>query len=306
MRPIFHFCCQGLCARGSLFERRRGTAKEDITMYARHLKKLSFALTAAISISVFTLLNADSVLGEEIPCTVEGTGTHFEVTDSTCPNISVDSTEPITLSLQSAPEIIIMHISPASEATSTTITITGFDPAVSTAHYKYEDSLHNMVSFSTYGTGIFTYVQDLSEEHMVFIQLKGAAGLRIKDDSTGGHTPLIGTWNSATKTSTMTTNIDIPSHWTIYIDDSGITFDGAGHTVYSNPARAGIDSRGKTGITIKNVITENAAVGIYLVNCSNSTIKGSTLSNNYYGIAIQGTGATNNTVTENTINSNTF
>ncbi len=72
-----------------------------------------------------------------MPGTVEGTGTHFQVTDTKYLNVILDSSETITLKLESVPEMVTMNIESASDATSTQITISGFSP--STTYYKYED-----------------------------------------------------------------------------------------------------------------------------------------------------------------------
>jgi len=270
--------------------------------------KLNFVMIALLFAFIgsgFCARGLNSGLPDEITikALVIGTGTHFEITDSDYLNITLDSTETISIILQSVPEMITMYIQPSAEAASTIITITGLQPL--TKYYKYEDNHHNMVEFTTNEAGTYTYTQNLSQEHFVFFQTTPST-LYIKDDFSGGNCVLIGNWDAISKTCTMTTNLDDPVHKTIQIDDSGITLDGAEHTIYSNPQSAGIYSEGTTGVTIKNVKTENASAGITLFNCSNSTITGNTLSNGYIGIQIGGTSSTNNKVTENIANSNTF
>ncbi|MBI4690146.1 MAG: hypothetical protein HY754_07755 [Nitrospirae bacterium] len=83
----------------------------------------------------------------QIPGTVEGTGTHFEVTDSEYLNVTLDSSETIALRLESIPDMIIMNIESASDAASTQINISGFQP--STKYYKYEDGYHNLIEFTS-------------------------------------------------------------------------------------------------------------------------------------------------------------
>ncbi len=116
-----------------------------------------------------------------------------------------------------------------------------------------------------------------------------------------GNDPGIGTWDPITLTGTLTKDLDDPVHKNIQIDDSGITLDGAGHTIYSALFSYGINSDNTTDITIKNIRTENAYAGISLVYCSNSIITGSTLSNGHLGIEL---GSSNITVEKNIIKSN--
>ena len=78
----------------------------------------------------------------QTPGMVEGTGTHFEITDSEFLNIILDSSEEIRLTLESTPEMVSMFIEPTSAAASTAITLSGFLPL--TTYYKYEDDYHNL------------------------------------------------------------------------------------------------------------------------------------------------------------------
>ena len=260
------------------------------------MNKANFGFIAAIMF--FILANASTVLAEGMPGTIEGTGTHFEIIDSAYLNITLDSTETISVMLQSVPQIVTLYIQQSAEAASTTITIAGLQPL--TTYYKYEDNYYNLVEFTTDGTGKYAYAQDLSQEHFIFIQTTPST-LHIINTSTGGDCSLIGNWNGTT--CTMTTNLDSTVHKAIQIDDSGIIFDGAEHTIYSNPQSAGIFSEGTTGITIKNVKTENAGAGIRLFNCNGSTITGNTLSNGSMGISI--VSSNNNTIVNNNFIDNT-
>jgi hypothetical protein len=62
----------------------------------------------------------------QIPRSIEGTGTHFELSDSQYLNITLDSLQPIKLILESMPEMVTMYIESASEAVSTEINLSGF------------------------------------------------------------------------------------------------------------------------------------------------------------------------------------
>jgi len=205
------------------------------------------AKTYLVAAMLFLVLaNASSAFAGILPGILEGTGTNFEITDSSYLNISVNSSEEIKVLLQSVPEMVTIYVEPVSEATSTTITISGFAP--NTTYYKYEDSHRNLVEFTTDGTGSYTYEQDLSQEHLVFIQTHPST---IFLTSTGweddyGNEPEVGTWDPITLTGALTTDIN---YKTIEIDDNGITLNGAGHVI-SGLGSKGIHSTKTTGITM--------------------------------------------------------
>jgi hypothetical protein len=119
----------------------------------------------------------------QIPGMIEGAGTYFEVTDSEYLNIALASSEPVYLTLESVPQMVVMHIEAAEGAASTWISLTGFAPL--TTYYKYEDDYHNEVAFTTNDSGSHTYAQDLSEPHLVFIQPQASAVFIRSDTSVG-------------------------------------------------------------------------------------------------------------------------
>ena len=145
-------------------------------------------------------LQAAVAQDDPLPGTVEGTGTYFEVTDSEYLNISLESSEPVILTLESVPEMVVLHLEAAEGALSAQVTLTGFAP--STTYYKYEDDYHNLVTFTTDDTGGYAYAQDLATPHLVFIQ-PNPSTLFIRDDATGGDASSIGTWDPTTKTCTL-------------------------------------------------------------------------------------------------------
>ncbi len=69
----------------------------------------------------------------------------------------------------------------------------------------------------------------------------------IKNSS--GDCKSIGTWNVATKTCTLTTNVGE----TIQIDSNGITLNGNGHTITGSNTGTGIYLPSRNGVTIKNL-----------------------------------------------------
>lgn len=228
--------------------------------------------------------------------TVEGTGIHFEVADSEYLNVTLDSSETITLRLESVPEMVTMYIEPALAATSTQITVIGF--LASTKYYKYEDDYHNLVEFTTDGNGSYSWTQDISQSHLVFIQPRKSTKF-IRNDSTGGDCYLIGEWNWSARTCTLTSDVNE----TIQIDSSYVTLDGNGHTVTGAGTGHGIQVTWKKGVTIKNLTIEGFISGINPLFSTNSTFTGNTISNNIFGIEVV-YDSINNTFTGNSISSN--
>ena len=150
---------------------------------------------------------------------VDGTGTHFEVTDSDYLNVTLDSTESVSLTLHSSPDQIIVAIRPVSEALSTQVTVGGLPP--STTFYKYEDDAGEPTTFTTDASGNYVFAQDLTAEHLVRIQPNTSTWF-LADDATGGDCTSIGTWNASTKTCTLTTDVTE----TVVINSNDITLDG--------------------------------------------------------------------------------
>lgn len=233
----------------------------------------------------------------KLPGVVEATGIHFEITDSSYLNVIADSSEPIKLRMESIPEMITMMIEPPafSITTSTQITLSGFTP--STTYYKYQDDYHNLTEFTTDENGKYTYFQNLSSPHVVFIQPRKSTKF-IKDDATGGDCSLIGIWDSNAKTCILT--IDLNE--TIQIDNDGITLDGNGHTITGSNSGYGIYLNSRMGITVKNFNIKNFSYGLFFYNVENSIIEGISISDNWYGGYFQS--ANSNSFISNTINNN--
>jgi parallel beta-helix repeat protein len=241
------------------------------------------------------------------PGSIEGTGTHFEITDSDFINVILDSTESINLNLNSKPELVTLVLSSES-AVSTTITLGGFAP--NTTYYKYEDDFHNEVDFTTDENGSYTYTQDLSQEHLIFIQTQpstifislsatgGGCALALTAPGSGGTQGAGGTWNAATKTCTL--NNDLGQ--TVQIDASGITLDGAGHKITRTTGSVGvIIPSGKNDVTIKNLEISGFSTGID-VKGNTFTIDGNTIKMNTDGIVSRGN---NGRITNNLVSTNT-
>ncbi len=225
----------------------------------------------------------------------EATGTHFELNNSHYLNITVDSSEPINLSLESVPEMVTMSIESASGATSTKINLSGFLPF--TQYHKYEDNYHNHVAFTTDANGNYTYMQDISRRHIVFIEPRPST-IFINDNATGGDCDLIGTWNPVTRTCKLNTDVTE----TIEIDNDSIILDGDGHTSTGNGTGSGIYLPERTGVTVKNMNVINFTFGIFLENSTRNNVTDNYASNNSGGIVLEL--SDDNTVSDNYASNN--
>ncbi|KKS82680.1 MAG: Cell surface protein [Candidatus Wolfebacteria bacterium GW2011_GWC1_43_10] len=227
---------------------------------------------------------------------VEGVGNHFQVVDSNYLNILLDSDQVIQARVESIPETVSIAITPTdSQINSSWLTIGGLNPLAT--YYKYEDDYHNLVQFTTDESGQYSYSQDISNPHFVFIQSRASTKF-IKDDFSGGDCVSMGAWDVASKTCTLTSDV----FESIQIDDSGITLNGAGHSV--SGWGYGISATNKSNVTIKNVTVVGFTAGIRLHNSSNNLISGNTLLGNYDGIQIYS--SNNNTVIDNSARLNAW
>jgi len=247
---------------------------------------------------IFTpILTSAQIIEAVIPGVTEGEGKHFEITNSTYLNITLDSSESIKLRIESIPEMVTMMFekSALTLANQTQITIKGFVP--STTYYLYEDDYHNLTEFTADENGSYIYTQDLSEPHFIFIQTQKSTKF-IKDDATGGDCNSIGAWDITEKTCTL--NVDLNE--TIQIDNNGITLDGNGHEISGGNTGSGIYFREKFGITIKNTTLRNFSKGISFRYSYQNILNNNSISNTYEGIS--GWYSANNTLSKNKFLSN--
>lgn len=259
-------------------------------------------------------------LDPQVSGRVEGTAVHFELTNSSYLNIVLDSSSPIKILLESIPEMVTIRVESSSVATSSELTLCGFAP--NTTYYKYEDNYHNLTPFTTDAGGRYTYTQDLSKPHLIFIQPRKSTKF-IKDNSTGGDCWMIGTWDATAKTCTLIMDVNE----TIQIDNDNIILDGNGHNLIGSSTGSGVYLPQRTGVTIMNLnvinfyngiylensnynnltnnnLTANAVVGIWLYSSSNNTLARNTVSSHpYVGIQIHWY-SSNNIITDNTANLN--
>jgi hypothetical protein len=83
------------------------------------------------------MVQAETILPDkfQLPGQLEANGTHFELNNSESLNITLISSEPVKLVLESIPRIVTLHLESISGATSTQIIMSGFAPL--TAYNKF-------------------------------------------------------------------------------------------------------------------------------------------------------------------------
>jgi parallel beta-helix repeat protein len=204
-----------------------------------------------------------------IPGTLEGTGTYFELTDSEYLNVFVQSSEEITILLQSVPETVSMNIE--SPADSTELTIGNLE--ANKSYYKFEDSYQNEAVFITNNDGSYTYIQDLTQPHHIWLQEENATVFIPGDCSS------VGIWDAQTSTCTLTQDLNE----SVEIIASNITLDCAGHSI-TGPGGYGIHFSNRQGVTVKNCNISNFSWGIYVRDASNNILANNTVFQNIYGI----------------------
>lgn len=117
----------------------------------------------------------------------------------------------------------------------------------------------------------------------------------IKDDASGGDCLNIGLWNSTSKTCTLESDLNKP----IVISSDNVTLDGSGHKILGSgesllpgqsvsAGSAGVFIKGRSGVTVKNLLVENFFAGIATQSSTNTTVESNTVKNNQYGIWVEG------------------
>lgn len=250
-----------------------------------------------------------------MPGSTEGTGIHFTITNSEYLNVSLQSTEEITITLESIPKTIDLLVRPSNLINSAVLTISNLEP--NKTYYKFQDSYKNKAVFISDSQGSYSWVQDLTQFHHVWFQeTSGTVSLSPQD------CPNYGNWDEVNSTCTLTHDLAE----SVMAEADNITLDCAGHSITGSAGGFGIYINSRTGVIIKNCIVNNFSYGIFLLQSPvnsiiNSTTTGTQIGirlydssgnilfgntaklNNYYGILIQN-GSNYNVVSGNTTNLN--
>ncbi len=139
----------------------------------------------------------------------------------------------------------------------------------------------------------------------LFFAGRGAASTTkdIKNNSTGGDCATVGTWNAATETCALATDLTFQGNNGFHISDNGITLDGNGHSITGSSQSDGVLVQGVTGVTVKNLTVQSFDTGVYLNAAAGVTLTGDTIAGNVsYGINL--VSSSSNTVYHNNFISN--
>lgn len=199
---------------------------------------------------------------------VDAVGTYFEITDSEYLNVKIASSEKVHVFLESVQKVVSFHIEIRSDASSTLITLSGFE--CRKYYYRYQDG--NFVEkFKTDNIGSYSYIQDVSNSHHISIQEKKSTIYLLPD---GTIDPITAPIQRDGDIYTLTDDI----FESIYIQKSGITLDGDGYRIQGSWALTyGVYMNGITGVTICNFIIEELTYGIFLTDSNGNTLLSNTV-----------------------------
>lgn len=255
---------------------------------------------------------------------IDAVSTYFEISDSTYLNITLASTEIIHAILESIQKMVSLSIESNSSATSTSLAFSGFEP--DKTYYRYQDG--NLTeSFTTDSVGSYSYIQDISVPHHIFI-IEEVATIYIRPNGVvvPSTAPISVSIVDGVYTYTFTANI----YETIIVQANNIVIDGDGHTL-SSTYLYGFYLYARSSVTIKNVHIKDTAVGILLEmynryhtindniisgyshdgirlrwSSSRNTLKDNTISNAYWGGLRFEWRSSDNIVTGNTVSNNGY
>jgi len=103
--------------------------------------------------------------------------------------------------------------------------------------------------------------------------------------SGGGDCAAIGSWDAATSTCTLTTDISFAGTNGIVISSNGITLDGNGHTISGDQVgyMAGVSMAVRNNVTVRNMTITGFTYGVYLLSSSNNEV----INNDFIGNTTQ-------------------
>lgn len=263
-------------------------------------------LASMLSVAILVTEPMSWVRAEETgdtPPFVDEVGTYFEITNSPYLNITLTSTKTVHVLLESVPRVVRFFVESNESETTTDLVITGFEP--NTTYHRYQEG-YLIEDFTTDSSGGYTYTQDTSEHHHVFIQEEELT-IYLYEDYTFTH--------------------DI--YETIVVCADNIVIDGNGYTLQGPGYGYGFYLFGRSGVTIRNVVINGWTFAISLIDgcvgntlsmnhmvdnwyavvlrlhCDSNTISMNTITGSYYGIHLYGY-CSDNTISGNTISNNLY
>jgi parallel beta-helix repeat protein len=239
-------------------------------------KSIVFSLVGLVLFLISPSVFANEIV---VPGRVEGVGTYFEVKDSEYLNVTLKSSEEIRIVLESIPRMISLNIESSSTDSSTQLTILGLEPNKN--YYKYQDSYKNEAVFVSDANGTFSWQQDLTQPHHIWLQEEKGT-IYIPDDCSK-----YGSWDGNSLTcrlsQNVTTSVEITTN-NIILDCDGWKITGPGADYWSG---YGIHLNNRENVSIKNCNVSNFTTGILLEYGANNSLINNTFNSNYhYGIVV--------------------
>ena len=248
---------------------------------------------------------------------IEETGTFFGIKNSEYLNITLKSTKEIKVVLESIPRMISLSIEAATDGeNSTELTLESLE--LNKTYYKYQDSYKNGAVFVSDEKGNYSWTQDLSQPHHIWLQeapnviSKDYVSLQAFPQQTQGAIFLpeqcsdYGDWDDETKTCTL--NQDLTQ--SVEITQNNITLDCNSYSITGSGTEYGIILSETHDVTIKNCYITNFSYGIELYHypfefsssSNNNILNNNTIFGNHSGISLSS--SNNNTLINNTVSSN--
>ncbi len=210
----------------------------------------------------------------EVPV-IGGTESFYQLGDI---SVSLDTTATTRTLLEGESSFVVINVESTSGPAAATLTLTGLIP--STTYYIYVDNLHSAQELVSDAAGQLSFSQSLTGPHMITVKNLPSTYFISKDfwyDGNGVFHPagwsysdgtdlngVVGTWDAATLTATMITDLDEP----LEILSSNVTLDGNGYLSTRNPnlptTSIGIYAYGQDYLTIKNLVTSEWQTDIML------------------------------------------
>ncbi len=210
------------------------------------------------------------------PC-FEGIGTIFEVTSSLYLNITLHSGNLVQVRLESKPRVVSYTIKRIESVETTVISIRGFVPKAE--YYLYQDGRFQE-SFASDDNGVYTYLQDLSRWHHVYI-LETPSTIYIRSD--GSVDPVSAPITRMGSTYAFTSDISEA----IVVEADDITVSGAGYTLQGPGSNWGFYLFMRNNVTIVNVTISYWTAGVLMMTCTECMLESIDLLANEDGAVLE-------------------
>lgn len=206
--------------------------------------KMKLTTIILLSLGVFFLIAVPAFTEDfdsppSIPGRIQGTGTFFEIKDSKYLNISLQSTNEITIALESVPKTISLTIEASSVSASTTLTFSNLESNIT--YYKFRDSYKNKVEFTTDENGKYTFTQDLTQNHHIWFQPEDDGTVFLPEDCS-----TYGIWDEPTLTCTLTQDLTE----SVEITADNIILNCNNHSITGADTGYGLYLNNKSGVAI--------------------------------------------------------